>query len=58
MQVLLNVAPLEEAAETLERDGAPGYIHSMNIVRSRRSCGQALRTSPQLLVLQARLYEQ
>ena len=57
MQVLLNVATLEEAAEALERDGAPAYIHGMNIVRARRSCALAERTSPQLLELQRRLYE-
>ena len=58
VQVLLNVATMEEAAEALERDGAPAYIHGMNIVRARRSCGQADRHSLQLLDLQGKLYEQ
>ena len=58
LQVLLNVAAVEEAAEALERDGAPSYIHGMNIVHARRLCGQAERTSPQLVALQEKLYEQ
>ena len=58
LQVLLNVATSEQAAEALERDGSPAYVHGMNIVHARRTCGQAERTSPQLHVLQLQLYMQ
>lgn len=37
MQVLLNVAMLPDLAEQLEREGAPVYVHGMNLVRLRRS---------------------
>ena len=57
-QVLLNTAIVPEAAEALERDGAPTYIHGMNLMRLRQSHGQAVRGSPQLLVLQEKLYAQ
>jgi hypothetical protein len=56
VQVLLNTATLEEAAERMEADGAPAHIHGMNLVRLRRSQSQANRTSPLLLDLQAKLY--
>ncbi|BDA44496.1 hypothetical protein COCOBI_05-6830 [Coccomyxa sp. Obi] len=36
-QVLLNAAMLPDLAERLEREGAPVYIHGMNLVRLRRS---------------------
>ncbi|KAK9915891.1 hypothetical protein WJX75_005712 [Coccomyxa subellipsoidea] len=36
-QTLLNMAMLPEVAETLERKGAPTYIHGMNLIRLRRS---------------------
>lgn len=58
IQVLLNVTLLQQAAEMLEKDGAPKYIHGMNLVRLRSSFGHTTRSSPQLLVLQAKLYEQ
>ncbi|CAL8470458.1 g10000 [Coccomyxa elongata] len=35
--VLLNVAMLPDLAEELEREGAPIYVHGMNLVRLRRS---------------------
>ena len=57
-QVLLNTAMLPEAAEAMEKDGVPTYIHGMNLVRLRQSHGQAVRGSPQLLMLQEKLYAQ
>ena len=57
-QVLLNTAMLPEAAEALEKDGAPTHIHGMNLMRLRQFHGQAVRGSPQLLVLQEKLYAQ
>ena len=56
VQVLLNTATLEVAAERMEADGAPAHIHGMNLVRLRRLQSQANRHSPLLLDLQAKLY--
>ena len=57
-QVLLNTAMSPEAAEALETGGAPTHIHGMNLMRLRQAHGQAMRGSPQLQVLQEKLFAQ
>ena len=58
VQVLLNMAVMPDLAEQLEQQGAPQYIHGMNVVRLRRPYNSASRAPPSMLHLLSEVNDQ